>query len=428
MHNKGGITASFWVFLSYHTKKSPMSKGTFFTGQPIFNQILNFIPRSTVQRITRDLNADRYYKSFKTYEHLVTMLYSIFNHCTSLREVTTGLLAWEHRIVHLGIDSSPRRSTLSDANKNRSEEVFEKIYFELLSRYKDVLPDSRKQSRKNNLYIFDSTSIALFQEILKGSGLSKADGRRKGGIKVHTLLHASHDVPSMIRYSASADNDSKFLKEVRLAKGSVIVFDKGYRDYSTYNRFSEEGITWVTRHRDHSVYKIKERHVVNDYQKQHGINTDWIIELGHNHSKKAAKVAARMIKYYDAAKKRYFWFITNNLQLAPLTIANYYRQRWQIETFFKRIKQNYPLQYFLGDNENAIKIQIWCTLIADLLLKVIKTGTRSTMAFSNITGLVRLHLMTYMDLKSFLRSPEKSLLQKFQAQKKRLIAPSLFSP
>jgi hypothetical protein len=112
--------------------------------------------------------------------------------------------------------------------------------------------------------------------------------------------------------------------------------------------------------------------------------------------------------------------------LAPLTIANYYKQRWQIETFFKRIKQNYPLQYFLGDNENAIKIQIWCALIADLLLKVIKQGTRSTMAFSNIVGLLRLHLMTYMDLKSFLKAPEKSLLRKIQQRKNELFNPSLF--
>ena len=405
-----------------------MSKGTFFTGQPIFNQVLNFIPRSAVHSIARELKADHYYKSFKTYEHLVTLLYSIFNQCTSLREVTTGLLAWDHRIHHLGIDSHPRRSTLADANKHRSHEVFEKIYFKLLERYRDILPDSRKRSRKNNLYIFDSTSIALFQEILKGSGLSKADGRRKGGIKVHTLLHAGLDVPTMIRYSPSAENDATFLKEVHLAKGSVIVFDKGYRDYSTYNRFSEDRITWVTRHRDHSVYKIKKRNIVNDSHKNLGIKKDWNIELGHSHSKKATKVKARMIGYYDPIKRRHFEFITNNNRLAPTTIANYYQQRWQIETFFKRIKQNYQLQYFLGDNENAIKIQIWCTLIADLLLKVIKKGTRSSMAYSNIIGLVRLHLMTYMDLKSFLRSPEKALLKRVRENKKQMIAPSLFSP
>lgn len=405
-----------------------MNKGTFFTGQPIFNQVLNFVPRSMVNSIAKDLGADLYCKTFKTYDHLVTMLYAILNQCTSLREVTTGLLAWEKRIYHLGIDAHPRRSTISDANKRRSDEVFEKIYFRLLKRYKSFLPDSRKRSRKDNLYIFDSTSISLFQEILKGSGLSRSDGKRKGGIKVHTLLSASNDVPCMIKYSASAANDAKFLKAVQLPRRSVIIFDRGYRDYSTYNRFTEQEITWVTRHKENSIYRIKKRCPVNEYQQQHGVKSDRIIELGHNHSRKATKVSARMISYLDPATKRSYKFITNNQKLASLTIANYYKQRWQIETFFKRIKQNYPLQYFLGDNENAIKIQIWCALIADLLLKVIKNGTAAKMAFSNLVGLIRLHLMTYMNLKNFLKSPEKTLLKKIRQQKQEYVHPSLFAP
>jgi hypothetical protein len=418
----------FWLFLVYHNKKIAMSKGSFFTGQPIFNQVLSYIPRSTVAEVVRELDADRYYKSFKTHEHLVTMLYSIFNNCTSIREVTTGLLAWEHRIQHLGISTPPRRSTISDANKNRSAEVFEKIYFKLLRRYADILPDSRKRSLKDNLYIFDSTTISLFQEILKGAGLSKADGRRKGGIKVHTLLHAGYDVPTMIKFSSAASNDAKFLREVHLPRNSMVVFDKGYRHYDAYNRFTEHGITWVTRHRDNSIYTIKDRYEINDFQKKRGVRTDWEIELGHHHSKNNSRVRARMIKYYDATKKRYFIFISNNFKLAPNTIANCYQQRWQIETFFKRIKQNYPLQYFLGDNENAIKIQIWCSLIADLLIKVIKIGTRSRMSYSNLNSLIRLHLMTYMDLKSFLQAPEKSLLKKFKQRKQQILKPSLFSP
>jgi hypothetical protein len=236
-----------------------MNKGTFFTGQPIFNQLLNFIPRSMVNSLAAECKSDRYCRCFKTYDHLVTMLYAIYNQCTSIREVTTGLLAWEKRILHLGIEHHPRRSTLSDANKRRSHEVFEKIYFKLLKRYQGFLPDSRKRSRKNNVYIFDSTSIALFQEILKGSGLSKADGRRKGGIKVHTLLNARQDVPHMIRYGPSAGNDVKFLKDIQLPAGSVIIFDKGYRDYSTYNRFDSQQVTWVTRHKDNSIYQIQKR-------------------------------------------------------------------------------------------------------------------------------------------------------------------------
>jgi len=404
-----------------------MSKGTFFTGQPIFNQVLNFIPRSIIQSVAREVNADYRYKSFKTYDHLITMLYSIFNHCNSLREVTTGLLAWDHRIRHLGIDAHPRRSTIADANKNRSHEVFEKIYLKLVDRYKAFLPDSRKCSCKNNLYIFDATTVTLFQEILKTVGHGKADGKRKGGIKVHTLLDAANDVPTMVHYSAAAASDVQFLKLVKLPAGSVVVFDKGYRHYPSYNRLTRQQVTWVTRHRESSACKVLKINPVNDYQKQKGITSDHNILLGRTWHYNTETVPARMISYRDPVTKKFFRFITNNYDLAPMTIANYYKQRWQIETFFKNIKQNYPLQYFLGDSENAIKIQIWCALIADLLVKVIKKGTRSSMSFSNINSLVRIHLMTYMNLNSFLRSPEKALLRKIKQQNNDNAAPSLFA-
>lgn len=403
-----------------------MSKGIFFTGQPIFNQVLNFIPRNLVDASARTLKADRYCKHFGTYDHLVTMLYAVLNQCTSLREVTTGLLAWEARIAHLGLKYHPRRSTLADANKRRNPEVFEKIYYKLLERYGSFLPDSCRRSKKNNLYIFDSTSIALFQEILKGSGLANANGKRKGGIKVHTLLRADQDVPCMIRYSEGAANDGRFLKEIKLAAGSVIVFDKGYRDYSTYNRFTKEAITWVTRYRAHSVYKVLQHDEVNSFQQQQGVLADKQIVLGHDYNKNQTKAPCRMITYKDAATGKVFEFITNNRRLAPCTIANYYRQRWQIETFFKRIKQNYPLQYFLGDNPNAIKIQIWIALIADLIIKVIKKGTGTKMGFTNIVGLIRMHMMTYTELRSFVKSPEKTLLAQLRNKLQQLRAPELF--
>jgi hypothetical protein len=256
--------------------------------------------------------------------------------------------------------------------------------------------------------------------------MSSANGKRKGGIKVHTLLRADQDVPCMIRYSEGAANDGRFLKEVRLPKGSVIVFDKGYRDYTTYNRFTKEDTTWVTRHRDHSVYTVIQHNEVNSFQHQQGVKSDKHIVLGHDHHHNNTKVPCRMITYKDPVSQKVFEFITNNRKLAASTIAGYYRQRWQIETFFKRIKQNYPLQYFLGDNENAVKIQIWTALIADLLLKVIKQGSRSKMAFTNIVGLIRLHMMTYMDLKSFLRAPEQSLLKKIKEKNKQALTPPLF--
>jgi hypothetical protein len=403
-----------------------MNKGNFSTGQPIFNQLLSLIPRNDIANISEELKANRYCKTFNTYEHLVTMIYAVLNTCTSLREVSTGLLAWENRINHLGIRFHPRRSTISDANNRRSEEIFARIYEQIVRRYRSVLSDSRKTKRNKKVYIFDSTTISLFQEILKGSGMSNTNGRRKGGIKVHTLLDSDLDVPTMIRYSSGAANDAQFLKLVALPSGSVVVFDKGYRDYRTYNRFTEEKITWVTRNHPASVFKTVETRVVNDLAKQGGVRFDYEIILGHDHDKDASKVRARMVKYTDPITGKEFDFITNNFRLSPLSIAQYYQKRWQIETFFKRIKQNYSLKYFLGDNENAIKIQIWCAMIVDTLLKVIKRQNSCSMSFSNLTSLIRLHIMTYMNLKDFLKAPEKSLIAKLKLKKSKPRNPTLF--
>lgn len=403
-----------------------MSKSIFFTGQPIFNQVLSFLPRQLVCKIASEQKADYYCKRFTTYEHLITLLYSAFNQCNSLREVSTGLLAWEQRIGHLGMMHHPRRSTISDANSRRKPEVFEAIYMKLLERYSDFLPDSRTRSRKKSLYIFDSTTITLFKETLKGAGLPDINGRRKGGIKVHTLIRSDQDVPCMVRYSAAASNDGAFLSHVHLAKGSVIVFDRGYPNYSSYNRFTQAGVTWVTRLRSNMVYEVVKTNEVDAVHQAQGVSSDTEIIIGYNR-KKAIKVRARLICYKDAQTGKLFEFITNNMRLSPLNVANYYKKRWQIELLFKRIKQNFPLKYFLGDSENAIKIQIWAVLIADLLLKIVKNGTKCTMSYSNLSSMVRLHLMTYMSLKTFLRSPEKELLKRCKLIKPDNHTPSLFA-
>lgn len=403
-----------------------MSKGTFFTGQPIFNQVLSFLPRQLVCKIASAQKADYYCKRFTTYEHLVTLLYSVFNQCNSLREVSTGLLAWEQRISHLGMKHHPRRSTISDANSRRNPEVFEAIYMKLLHLYGGFLSDSRRGKSNKPLYIFDATTITLFKETLQGVGLPDMNGRRKGGIKVHTLIRSDQDVPCMIRYSAAASNDSQYLGQVHLPKGSVIVFDKGYPNYNSYLRFANTGVTWVTRLRNRMVYEDVKKNPVDPVHKEEGVLSDTEIILGHSHQKTALKVPARLIRYKDGQTGKVFEFITNNMRLSPLSVANYYKKRWQIELLFKRIKQNFPLKYFLGDSENAIKTQIWAVLIADLLLKIIKKGTKCRMSYSNLASMVRLHLMTYMNLKSFLTSPEKELLRRCRLHKSAYHTPSLF--
>ena len=198
-----------------------MNKSTFFTGQPIFTQLLKFVSKDAVIRIATQHQADRYSKRFSTYEHLVTLLYSIFNNCNSLREVATGMLASEQRLTQMGIRYHPRRSTISDANNRRQADVFGEIYYTLYKRYASFLSDSRKNSKTSKLYIFDATTISLFQEVLRTSGKNPS-GKRKGGIKVHTLIRSDHDVPCMIRYSAAAANDSQYLKEICYPKAPLL--------------------------------------------------------------------------------------------------------------------------------------------------------------------------------------------------------------
>ncbi|HTF18066.1 MAG TPA: IS4 family transposase [Chryseolinea sp.] len=387
-----------------------MSKSSVFTGQPIFSQLLTFVPKSSVEQIASDYGSDRFSRHFTTHAHLITMLYASFNKCESLRELTSGLLAWGQRINHLGIKKWPRRSTISDANGRRSEQVFGKIYEFLYQKNRHLLPDSRKKKR-SKLYIADSTTISLFQEVMGTAGRTPANGKRKGGIKVHTLINSAEDVPCMIRMTSAAAHDAPFLKQIQLPKGSWLVFDKGYNDYSQLQTFSEQEITWVTRKRSNAVYTTVERRTLTDVQKEKGIKKDHIITLGHQHHDRNVRVNARLIDFKDPESSKRFQFITNNTKLSPTTIAALYKERWQIEILFRRFKQNYPLTYFLGDCENAIKIQIWCTLIADLLAKIVKALATKKWSFSNLRSIIRIHLMTYIDLYLFLKNPEKALQQ-----------------
>jgi len=400
-----------------------MSKSIFFTGQPIFSQVLNFIPRGRVDEISRQNRADRYCKRFSTYDHLVSMLYAVFNNCSSIRELTSGLLAWEQRIKHLGIDYFPRRSTFSDANSRRSELVFGQIYEYLFNRYRHNLPDSRKD-KSSRLYIADSTTISLFQEVMRNAGRPAANGRRKGGIKVHTLVRSDEDVPCLIRFSAGAAHDSPFLKELKLPEGSILVFDRGYVDYAQFQRFSDQGVTWVTRRRSNTVFQTVEKRSVSQAQIAKGVQKDKLVILGHR-AYEHPLANARLIEFTDPQSGDKFQFLTNNTTLAPATIAALYQKRWQIEILFKRLKQNYPLRYFLGDTENAIKIQIWCALIADLLIKLIKSLAGRKWSFSNLSSVIRIHLMTYIDIFAFLKNPERALQSKLDISRPGQL---LFSP
>lgn len=380
-----------------------MNKSTFFSGQPIFNQLVKFIPKNQVLTISRQLKADRYCKKFDTWHHLITMLYSSYQQCTSLREVVTGMRACEGKLHGLGINFFPTRSTLSDANFRRSSKVFEQIYLSCYKRWNHLLSDSRfKENVFHKVVLIDSTTISLFQEILRNGGKSPLNGKRKGGIKVHMAVNLKEDVPFLIKMTPAITNDTNFLNDLHLPKGSIAVFDRGYNNIKILQSWTEKEIIWVTRKRAETVIINEAHNNIPANESASGIIEDINVKLGQQ------KIPARVVRFLDQESRRVFDFITNNRELSALTIASLYKKRWQIELIFKRLKQNMPLQYFLGDNENAIRIQIWCALLADLLLKIVTIGLKRKWAFSNLSALVRLHLMNYTQLKKFLENPEKT--------------------
>ena len=392
-------------------KKLDMGKTTNFNGQPIFNQLIKFIDKSEIRKIAKEHGSERYVKKFTTYNHVVVMLFVAFEGYHSIREVILGLLANAHKLSHLGLSYLVRRSTFSEANQRRSSKVFGDIYMSIYHRHVSSLADSRlSDADMKRLYIMDSTTITLFKDILKGVGRNPKEGKKKGGIKAHTIIKASENVPCLIRYSEAVRHDHMFLGEVlNLAAGSIITFDKGYVDYAQYEAFTKNSIWYVTRLKDNAVYNAREEFDIPQ-DADNGVLKDEEIIMYYGENKKQQHHARRIV-YWDNDNKRLFEFISNNFELSAEKIALIYKKRWQIELLFKQLKQNFPLKYFLGDNENAIEIQIWTAMLANLLITLVRSKVKRNWAFSNLVSIIRQQLMNYINIYYFLEDPEGSWRQ-----------------
>jgi len=381
-----------------------MNKSTDYAGQPIFSQLLFLLDESIIRQTISEHKANRCYKQLFLWDHLVTMLYGVYTHCTSLREIQAGLEVCQGKLNHLHLNKVPARSTLSDGNKLRPSKVFGTIYQKLYEFYKHSISDSRlSPAPLKNLYILDSSTIALFKAILKPAGRKRKDGTSKGGMKVHTLLNADANMPSFITYTAAALHDQQFYKYIKeLPDYSIIAFDKAYINYQQFDAFTARNIYYVTRQKDNADYlSIEEfelpkaaQHILKDEKIQVSYTVD-----GKQIQQQMRRVAVFSDKYQKA-----FVYITNHFDLTAVEIAAIYANRWQIETFFKKLKQNFPLTYFFGDNTNAIETQVWCALIALLLLDVLHKGLNSTMAFSIFATIVRLHIMNYVSIAAILEA------------------------
>lgn len=384
-----------------------MDKSTHFFGQSVFGQLISLIDNRIISEASIECKSDHYVKRFRTKDHLISMLFCSFAKCASLREVSGAMLGLSGKTKHFQLQHIPRRSTLSDANKRRDSSVFGNIYNKLLRKYGHHISDSRiKDVINKQIEIFDSTTISLFKDILKCVGRNPENGRKKGGIKVHTVINVDETVPKMVWFTEAAKNDHVLLEKLKLDDNIIYVFDKGYNDYKAFKLFGENRTGFVTRIKDNAVYETIETSPIGE-DIHSGVLEDQIIEVTVKEGSVEGKLKLRKIRFYDRVLKREFEFLTNLFEMRPDLVAAIYKLRWQIELLFKQLKQNFPLKYFLGDNENAIKIQIYCALIANLLMTVIQKSVRKSWSFSNLVSFCKIHLFNYIHLLRFLENPDK---------------------
>ena len=394
-----------------------MNKGTHFIGQPMYGQLISLLDKSKILRISREKGGERYVKHFDAWQHLVIMLYAVIKRFDSLREITNSMFPEARKFSHLSISMMPRRSTLSDANARRSEVIFEETYRDLYATYKGELSsDSRKhQTPKwlDRLQIIDSTTITLFSNLIfKGVGRHPKTGRKKGGIKVHANIHANEGVPSDIRFTSAATNDSFMLKPSNYAAGDLLAMDRAYIDYAKFEEMTRRGVTYVTKMKKNLVYTVESDKMymspegLMEYRVQHVTFT--------KRAKDGEDIVhhARIVTYVDVkkTKAKLVSLLTNDMEMEAGEIVEIFRKRWEIELIFKQLKQNFPLRYFYGESANAIKIQIWVTLIANLLLMVMQKRIKRSWSFSGLATMFRIMLMYYVNSYTFFEEPEKDWL------------------
>jgi hypothetical protein len=399
-----------------------MGKHTHFTGQPLYTQLLSLADKQQIVSLSKNGGFDRYVKKLDGYAHFVIMLYGILQRHDSLREIMVGMLSEAHKLQHLGIDYMVKRSTLAEANQRRNSDFFAQVYYCLYQQHKGTLADSRTQKNwEHLLHIMDATTISLFSNVLKGVGRNPKHGKKKGGIKVHTLMRASEGLPYSIHFTSAATHDHVMLRKLKLSNGAFIAMDRAYIDYKVFEQFTQEGVFYVTKMKKNQRFEQQTSYyLVNE--KGQVVLQDATLTF----AKDDLRHKSRKVEYWEANKQQSIVLLTNNFELPPDEIIEIYKRRWQIELLFKQLKQNFQLKYFYGDSVNAIKIQIWVTLIANLLLTVVKKKVKRDWSFSNLVTMIRQTLMYYINLYSFCENPEKAWIAIIQQRAQPPPIPSLF--
>jgi hypothetical protein len=364
----------------------------------IFSQLLQLFPRLEFQELVAITQAERHVKKFPCWNQFVSMLFCQLGRAHSLREITGGLRSCEGKLKHLGI-TAPSHSTLAYANEHRPWELYQHVFVKLFDRCRvQVKIGKRKFQFKNRLISMDSSTIDLCLEMFDWAKFR----RTKGAIKLHLLLDHDGYLPSFAVITEGNVSDVKVARQFHFDPGTIVVDDRGYNDYALFGRWTSEGVYFVTRMKDNALYEtIGEAKVP---QNRH-ILKDEMIELRGLKALEKCPHPLRRIEVYDPDKEEVLVFLTNNMNLGATTIVAIYKERWQIEIFFKALKQNLKIKTFVGTSANAVKIQIWTALIAMLILRFLQLRSKFDWSLSNLVALLRMNLFTHRDLWAWLNKP-----------------------
>lgn len=363
----------------------------------IFSQLLQLFPRVEFERLVRETRAERHARGFTCWGQLVAMLFCQLGRAHSLREICGGLASCEGKLSHLGIQV-PRRSSLAYANEHRPWQLYEHLFYRLLERCRAAVPLPRKFRFKNKLVSLDSTVIDLCVSLFDWATFR----RTKGAIKLHLVLDHDGYLPAFAVITTGTVHDVTVAHSLGFEPGTVVVDDRGYNDYRLFARWTAEGIYFVTRMKDNAVYEVVAAHPIPQHRQ---ILKDETIRLTGLGASAKCPALLRRVEVWHPEKAEVLVFLTNHLQWGATTIAKVYKDRWQIELFFKALKQNLKIKTFVGTSANAVKIQVWTALIAMLILRYLQLKARFAWSLSNLVALLRMNLFTHRDLWAWLHQP-----------------------
>jgi len=367
----------------------------------LFSQLLQHFPRVKFQQLVIKHGAEKHAKGFTCWTQFVAMLFCHLARADSLREICSGLSCCLGKLQHLGVAKAPNKSTLSYANANRPAEMFEELFYQLLEFFRNsgMIGDGKHKFRfKNKLLTLDSTIIALCLGLFPWAEFRRA----KGGVKLHVLLDNADYMPKFVHVTEARLHDVNIAWALDFKPGSIIVLDRAYNDYSLFAEWTEKGVFFVTRMKDNALYEVVEEH---EPPQNSNILSDETIMLTGFYSREKCPHLLRRIMVWDSGNARIIVLLTNHLTFGATTISAIYKERWQIEIFFKTLKQNLKIKSFVGTTENALLIQIWTALIALLLLKWLHHISKAGWSLSNLAAMLRMNLFTYRDLHDWLDDP-----------------------